>query len=218
MEQVEIVGGPPHPVATIYCIGRNYRAHAEELGNAVPQEPVVFLKARSTLRSLASGPLAFPSETFHHELELVLLLGRPVALGAPAGWSDVGGIGIGIDLTRRQVQQRCKERRLPWTPAKSFAGSALVSPFLPCTQLDSPPGPIRFTLAIGGQLRQQGDTAQMIFDVPTLLTYLAALAPLEPGDLVYTGTPEGVGPIAAGDTFHVTLEIGSHRSNYDGCL
>ncbi len=218
MGRIEIIGGTPRSVSTLYCVGRNYTAHAQELGNDVPDQPVIFLKARSALRPLSSGPLAFPSETFHHELELVLLIDRGAALGSQVGWDEVGAVAVGIDLTRRQVQHRCKERRLPWTPAKSFAGSALVSPFVPRARLGNPVGALRFTLTVLGELRQQGDTTQMIFDVPTLLTYLASLAPLEAGDLVYTGTPEGVGPITAGDAFQVSLESGSYRTNYDGRL
>lgn len=218
MQQVEMIGGGSRSVANIYCIGRNYRAHAEELGNAVPGSPIVFLKTRSALRAPGAGPLAFPSETFHHELELVLLIGRSVSLGSAAGWRDVEGVSAGIDLTRRGVQRQCKEQRLPWTPSKSFAGSAIVAPFLPRASLGSPIGPLRLSLSVLGELRQEADTRRMLFDVPTLLTYLASLAPLEEGDLVYTGTPEGVGPIAAGDTFQMTLESGEHCCRYDGRL
>lgn len=188
-------------VPTIYCIGRNYVAHVEELGNVVPGEPVVFLKAATTVRGLAPSPMAFPTETFDHEAELVLRIGRPVPVGGPAGWPDVDGFTLGLDLTRRAIQRACKERRLPWTPAKSFAGSAVLAPMVAAP----PAPPFRFSLTVGGELRQSGDTRRLIFDVPRVLTYLASLAPLGPGDLVFTGTPEGVGPLRVGDDFALAL-------------
>jgi 2-keto-4-pentenoate hydratase/2-oxohepta-3-ene-1,7-dioic acid hydratase in catechol pathway len=203
-------------VGTIYGIGRNYVLHAKELGNAVPTEPVVFLKARTSLRGLAPAPLAF-DEAFHHEVELVLLLGSAVPLGGDPGWSAVAGVTVGLDLTRREVQQRCKEQGLPWVAAKSFAGAAVVAPFLPLASLGGT-APLSFDLAVNGVERQVGDPAEMSFDVPALLRYLASLAPLAPGDLVYTGTPAGVGPIRQGDVFRMRLRAPGGAWTFDGAL
>ncbi len=201
---------------TIYCIGRNYRAHAAELGNPVPDEPVVFLKAPSTLRGLDPAPVAFDTETFSHELELCVVLGRPVPLGAAADWSAISALTLGIDLTRRGVQRICKDRSLPWTPSKSFAGAAIVAPLLPSASLDL--SRLAFSLEVGGEMRQQAHVERMIFDVPTLLTHLASLAPLQEGDLVFTGTPEGVGPLSKGEPYSLALTDGRGRWAFSGRL
>lgn len=204
-------------VGTVYGIGRNYALHAAELGNAVPTEPVVFLKARTAVRGLDPAPMAFPAESFHHEVEVVLLVGAPVELGADPGWEAVEGVTLGLDLTRREVQSRCKAEGLPWTAAKSFAGSAVLAPFLPRGEVDVT-RPLTLALEVGGQPRQAGDTSQMLFPVPALLRHLASLAPLSPGDVVFTGTPAGVGPIGVGQAFRMRLGSGSHSWTWDGVL
>lgn len=214
---VEVIGGSGErwSVGTVYAIGRNYAAHARELGNEVPEDPVVFLKARTSLRGL-TGPIAF-QESFHHEVELVLRLGQAVPLGGQAGWEAVHAAALGLDVTRREVQNRCKEKGLPWVPAKSFAGSAVVGPFLPLSQLGDPEA-LRFSLEVGGSRRQEGALTHMVFPVPVLLRYLASLCPLEEGDLVFTGTPEGVGPIRPGDPFRMTLLAQTGTHSWDGVL
>lgn len=204
--------GKPNQVgafgANIYCIGRNYAEHAAELGNQVPEEPVVFIKATSSLRPLSAGPLAFADETFHHEAELVLKIGTAVPLNAEADWSVVDSVALGIDLTRREVQNRLKAKGLPWTIAKSFAGSAIVGDFVArerFSNLDT----IHFAFDVNGERRQTGDSSLMIFKVPVLLEYLATLSPLIPGDLVFTGTPAGVGPLRKGDRLKLSfLDVG----------
>lgn len=204
-------------MGNVWCIGRNYAKHARELGNAVPNEPIVFLKPTTAVRGLDPSPIAFAGETFDHECELVLVLGRPVPLGADAGWEVVQGVAVGIDLTRRAVQARCKERGLPWWPAKGFAGSAIVSPVVPLEEIPDPEA-LTFSLEIQGTLRQSGRVADMIFPVPALLTHLARYAPLTPGDLVFTGTPEGVGPTHVGDSFTLGLGLGSSERRFVGTL
>lgn len=216
MIEVATIEGSRIPVATVYGIGRNYAAHAAELGNAVPDDPVVFLKARTAVRGLEPAPMAF-DEAFHHEVEVVLLVSDGVALGARAGWEAVAGVALGLDLTRREVQDRCKAKGLPWTPAKSFAGSAVVGPFVPPARLGDP-GRLSFSLEVAGVLRQRGELARMVFPVPRILQHLASLAPLERGDLVFTGTPEGVGPIRAGDAFAMELVAERERFRFEGRL
>lgn len=215
--QVALVDGRIVPVGTIYGIGRNYRAHAAEMGSAVPDRPVVFLKARAALRGLKPAPIAFADETFHHELELVLLLGRDVALGERPGWDAIEAVTLGLDLTRRPEQERCKAAGLPWTTSKSFAGSAIVAPFVPLGVIGDP---LRttFELKVGGVLRQHGTPTAMVFDVPSLLAFLASLAPLSAGDLVFTGTPEGVGPIRQGEAFQMSLDTSEVTFTFDGVL
>jgi 2-keto-4-pentenoate hydratase/2-oxohepta-3-ene-1,7-dioic acid hydratase in catechol pathway len=201
---VQIHHGGLLPISNIYCIGRNYAEHAAELNNPVPGEPVVFLKSSAALRPLADGPLAFEDETFHHEAELVLLIGLPVELGAKPGWPCVRALGLGIDLTRREVQSGLKTKGLPWTTAKSFAGSALVTDFLPLGDFPNP-DEIRFTLKVNGEEKQRGITTDMLFKVPVILEHLARHNALLPGDLVFTGTPKGVGPLKRGDALELAF-------------
>lgn len=189
----------------IYCVGRNYAEHAAELNNPIPSAPVIFTKTPHALRlPEEAGKIAFADETFHHEAELVVLLGDTIARGQKAEWRAIAAIGLGIDLTRREVQNSLKSQGLPWTIAKSFEGSAIVAPLLPLasySDLDH----ISFELAVNGETRQRGNSADMLFKIPTILSYLASLGPLQTGDLVFTGTPKGVGPIRRGDRFALRL-------------
>ena len=191
-------------VRNVYCVGRNYADHARELGNEVPSAPIVFLKTTTSLRPLATGDLAYEGETFHHEAELVVLVGQDIKLGEKGDWRAVSALGLGLDLTRREVQNQLKAKGLPWTAAKSFAGSGLLSDFVEKERfpdLDA----IQFRFTLNNQLCQQGDTRLMLNSIPALLTHLAASTPLVLGDIVFTGTPAGVGPIRRGDVF--TLEF-----------
>ncbi len=201
---VRIQGGDTVSVPNIYCIGRNYAEHAAELNNPVPGEPVVFLKATASLRDLDGKELAFAGETFHHEAEVVLLIGEAVALNADPGWSAVRALGFGLDLTRREVQSGLKAKGLPWTTSKSFAGSALVSEFVPLERFPDKES-LRFTLTVNGERRQAGSTGDMLFKVPVILAHLARHQRLMPGDLIYTGTPQGVGPLKQGDAFELAF-------------
>jgi 2-keto-4-pentenoate hydratase/2-oxohepta-3-ene-1,7-dioic acid hydratase in catechol pathway len=205
------------PVSNIYCVGRNYAKHAKELGNAPPKErPIIFLKTSSSLRGLEPQPIGFKDDFFHHEIELVLYVGSPLALGAKGDWTHIEGIALGIDLTRREEQSQLKASGLPWTTAKSFAGSAIVSPFL-AKSVWTPQRSFSFSLAINDQVdRQVGDTNDMIFDVPEILTYLASFNELKRGDLIFTGTPEGVGPVKKGD--RMTLKLLSPSRTWHGKL
>lgn len=184
----------------IYCVGRNYAEHAKELGNEVPAEPVIFLKSPAALRPVAHGTTAFPAETFHHEAEIVVRVGKSVVLGASAGWGEVESLALGLDLTRREVQTKLKEKGLPWTLAKSFAGAAVVSDFIAISQFPEPDA-ITFEMDVNGETRQRGDSSIMLNSVPRILTFLASYQPLFVGDLIFTGTPKGVGPIRVGDEF-----------------
>jgi len=191
----------PKISGNIYCIGRNYAEHAKELGNEVPAEPVVFLKAPSALRRLAEGPLAFPDETFHHELELVLLVGRHLKVQSDVSRDSVVAVTLGLDLTRRGVQDQLKKKSLPWTIAKSFAGAGILAPFLSAHGLDLTQ--IDLQLEVNGEVKQMGHTRDMMFPCYTILHYLVSLQNLYPGDLIFTGTPSGVGPLRRGDQLRV---------------
>lgn len=205
MVSLPIYGGGALESGAVLCIGRSYAAHVDELRNAVPDEPVVFQKNGASLRALgASGQIAFPNETFHHEAELVLVIGAAVGLGQPADWSSVSHVALGLDITRRDVQSALKAKGLPWHRAKSFYGSAPISPLVPLDRVGDITQ-IGLQLSVNGALRQRGFLSQMIFPIPVLLSAIAELQPLDPGDLIFTGTPAGVGPLRVGDNF--TLEL-----------
>ena len=185
----------------IICIGRNYADHAKELGNAAPEEPVFFLKP--TTACLYPGqPIVlkpFLGE-IHHELELVVMVDsyakdvpESMALGMVASFT------LGLDLTARTIQNELKAKGLPWEKAKAFDGSAVLGevelPFTSSTDL----GAFAIELKKNGVLVQQGRTRDMIFSVPKIIAFVSRYITLEPGDLIFTGTPAGVGPIAEGD-------------------
>ncbi len=183
-------------VGTIFCIGRNYAAHAEEMRASIPKEPVVFIKPPTSV--IASGATVRRptfSASMHHEVEVVLAIGRTCRDLRPDEALDIiSGMAIGLDLTLRDVQSSAKAAGRPWTIAKGFDGSAPVGPLVPYRS-----EPLSFSLQINGELRQQGSTADMIFSPATLLVYLSSIFTLRAGDLLFTGTPEGVGPVESGD-------------------
>lgn len=204
--QYTLVNGRTLPVGNIYCIGRNYSEHARELGNVVEAEPVVFSKPTSAL--LFEGQaIELPdySSDVHYEAELLVLIGKGgKKIAEKEAMDHVAGWGIGLDLTARDVQTRLKEKGLPWLVGKGFDGSACVSDFLPASALPDP-ADIRFTLALNGEIRQRGHTAQMVYSLPLLIAFLSSRFTLKPGDLIYTGTPAGVGPLKGGDRLDLDL-------------
>jgi 2-keto-4-pentenoate hydratase/2-oxohepta-3-ene-1,7-dioic acid hydratase in catechol pathway len=184
---------------TIYCVGRNYAAHAREMGAAPRTEgdPVVFLKPGTALVR-PPGPLAFPEGVgeVHHEVELVLRIGADLAPDA---------LALGLDLTDRPRQAAAKKEGLPWAAAKGFRGSAAVGPFVPLARLPALET-LRFELRVDGAVRQRGASVDMLTPVPALLAWLERWFGLAPGDLVFTGTPEGVGPVRAGQRLELALD------------
>ena len=169
------------------------------------------MKSSASLRGLTDeSPTAFPGETFHHEVEMVLLIGSDVDLNGLAPGNEeacVNAVGLGLDLTRRGVQSELKTAGLPWTTAKSFAGSAIVGPM---TQLDGSfsMGDVSFELKVNDKLRQSGHVKQMIFDVASQLRFINSLVPLLRGDLLFTGTPAGVSNLNKGDSFAMRFTSG----------
>jgi 2-keto-4-pentenoate hydratase/2-oxohepta-3-ene-1,7-dioic acid hydratase in catechol pathway len=205
-KQIRYVSGGTGDVHNIYCIGRNYAEHAAELNNPLPEEPVVFLKSGASLRHLEeAGVIAFPDESFHHEAELVLYIGKRVEDPKDCDWSAVSHLALGLDLTRREVQNELKQKGLPWTRAKSFRGSAIVSSFVEKDLLDFKRG-IEFELKVNDDVRQVGQTTMMLFGIEAMLTSLLRLHPLEKGDLIFTGTPKGVGPLRLGDRIELSFK------------
>lgn len=187
----------------IFCVGRNYAEHAKELGNALPEAPVIFMKPDTAL--LAPGAkFEYPSFTsdLHYEIELVLRIGK-TAKNIPAAnaLSCVDAITVGIDFTARDVQAGLKSKGLPWEKAKAWDNSAIVGEWKPFNaEANADGGEILFSLTKNGQKVQMGTTQDMIYSFETLLEHISGYFTLSPGDLVYTGTPAGVGPCLPGDT------------------
>lgn len=193
-------------VRTIYCIGRNYAAHARELNNPVPGEPVIFIKPASSVVP-DGGSIVIPpqSSDVHYEAELVLAIGK-LGKNIPIekAMEHVSGYGLGIDVTARDLQQVAKDKSLPWSVAKGFDTFAPLSDFVDASALPDPDA-IEYTLDINGERRQHGKTSHMLFPIPFLIHYLSGIFTLYPGDIIYTGTPEGVGKLNAGDKLHTIL-------------
>ncbi len=191
----------------IFCIGRNYAEHIQELQNPTPVKPLFFLKPMTCIVP-PGEPIPFPrhGSNLHHEVEVVVRIGRDGKPdGAAAARACVDAITLGIDLTLRDVQDEQKKKGLPWEVAKAFDGSAPLGMLGPCSPtLDL--GSLTFTCAVNGQVRQRGDTAQMLLDIPGQILALAQIWKLRRGDLIYTGTPAGVGPLQPGDTIEVSGE------------
>ena len=193
-------------VKNIFCIGRNYAAHAIELGNKIEESPIVFLKPTSSINT--TRDIIFPtlSGDIHYETELVILISK-VGKNIPESdyASYIEGYGIGLDLTARDVQSEAKKNGHPWTLSKGFDGAACISTFLPATQLQNH-NSCSFSLKINGSLKQIGKTENMIFNIPFLISYLSKYFSLSRGDLIFTGTPEGVGRLNSGDQLELELD------------
>ncbi|CAN5323642.1 fumarylacetoacetate hydrolase family protein [soil metagenome] len=192
----------------IFAIGRNYVAHIEELNNERPDEPVIFTKPDTALVR-NNAPFYYPatSKDVHHEVELVLRIskeGKNIEEKFAHKYYDA--IGIGIDFTARDVQAKLKEKGLPWDLAKGFDGSAPVSSkFIPVTEFKDIKN-INFKLEIDGQLKQQGNTSLLLFPFDYILAYLSKFFTLKTGDLIFTGTPKGVGPVTHGNKLSAYIE------------
>lgn len=184
----------------IICIGRNYAAHVKELNNEIPENPVFFLKPdTSIIRN--NAPFYYPdfSTDIHHEVEIVLKisrLGKNIDRKFAHRYYDE--IGIGIDFTARDLQNECKKKGLPWEMAKAFEGAAPIGKFLPKASIPDLNN-ISLRLDINGKTVQNGTSANMLFHFDTIIEYVSKFFPLKIGDLIYTGTPEGVGPVQIGD-------------------
>lgn len=192
----------------VFCIGRNYAAHAKELNSEIPTVPVVFMKPSTCLVSAATA-IRHPAHgsELHHEAELVVLIGRSGRVKEDAEASAfIAGLALGLDLTMRDVQRALKAKGLPWEKAKAFEQSAPIGAFVPydgAQALDA----IEFTCEVNGVLRQRGHTERMLFPIPRILRELSAIWTLREGDLIYTGTPEGVGPLRPGDVVELAGDL-----------
>lgn len=199
----DLILRPSHttlPVGKMLCIGKNYEKHAREMGGDVPEDPVIFMKPASALVR-GGGVVQIPrvSSEMHHELELVVVIGRTArdvtetqAMGAVLGYA------VGLDMTLRDLQTKAKQRGEPWAIAKGFDTSAPISEVVPAESVIDPHA-LTLRLKVNGEVRQQGTTADMIRGIPSMISYLSSIFTLERGDCIFTGTPEGVGQVIAGD-------------------
>ena len=196
------------PVHHIYCVGRNYAEHAREMGHDPEREPPFFFMKPADAVVTDGGDFAYPSHStdVHHELELVVALGSGGA-GVPAARALdlVYGYAVGLDMTRRDLQAEAKKMGRPWDTGKAFDGSAPCSSIRRASETGHPTkGAI--WLEVNGVPRQRGDLSQLIWKIPEMIAYLSTLFTLAPGDLIFTGTPAGVGPVERGDVLRGAVD------------
>lgn len=196
------------PVRRIWCVGRNFADHAREMGHDPDREPPFFFSKPSDAVVPNGGDLPFPVQTqdLHHEVELVVALAKGgTDISEETALDHVFGYGVGIDLTRRDIQAVAKKMQRPWELAKGFDQSCPVSSLVPASKIGHPDkGPI--WLKINGEIRQEGDLNQQIWRVEETIAYLSRYVALEAGDIIMNGTPAGVGPILVGDALHAHID------------
>ncbi len=191
----------------IICIGRNYTEHAKELNNAVPEKPIFFMKPDTAIVR-NNDPVYYPEHTkdLHYEAEIVIKIckkGKHINTMFASNYFNE--IGIGIDFTARDLQAECKKRGLPWEISKGFDQSAPISEFIDKSNFDIVNG-IKFSLSINGTKKQNGNTKDMIFSINHIIAYVSKFVTLKEGDLIFTGTPAGVGPTEINDHFVASIE------------
>lgn len=207
----------PMPIGKMVCVGRNYGAHAAELGNAIPEQPLLFMKPASAWQPLALSNdhniVRIPTNlgACHHELELTLLIGESLSgQASPA----IIGVGLGLDLTLRDLQDQLKGQGQPWERAKAFAGSAPLTEFIALADLGVELNELTFTLHRNGQLQQNGRVTDMIFPIEHLVSEIESTFTLQPGDIIFTGTPAGVSALNIGDQLKLTLQAGAQSFDW----
>ena len=212
--RVPVRGGGSVPVHRIYCVGRNFADHAREMGAVAPASkaergaPVFFLKPADAIVTAGVVPYPPGTDDLQHEVELVVALGRdapPGVLDEREAMALVFGVGVGLDLTRRDLQSAAKARGLPWDTGKAFDHAAPVSALLPAADAGDLAA-LSLTLDVNGERRQHGELRDLIWNVPEILHELSRLHALRAGDLVFMGTPAGVAALQPGDRFEASLE------------
>lgn len=197
---IPVAGSGQFPVRRIYCIGRNYAAHAVEMGHDPDREPPFFFQKNSSNLD-PSGEFPYPPKTsdVHHEVELVVALkSGGTNIPVDRALDHVWGYGIGLDMTRRDLQAVAKDKRRPWDTGKDFENAAVIGPITRAAAFGTP-GPQAITLRLNGEVRQASHLSDMVWSVPEIIAHLSTLYHLMPGDLIYTGTPAGVGAVQPGD-------------------
>lgn len=200
------------PVGKVVCVGRNYADHAKELNNPVPTSPILFIKPSTAVVPFApSFVIPVDRGECHHETEIALLINKPLRRVTPSEvFGALAGIGIGLDLTLRDLQSRLKDKGHPWEQAKAFDGACPLTSFVPIDQF-SDLTRLNVALAVNGTVRQSGNSKQMLTPIVELVAYMSHIFTLLPGDVVLTGTPAGVAPLLPGDQLEVTLD---HRFSF----
>jgi fumarylpyruvate hydrolase len=201
---VPVAGAGAFPVRRVFCVGRNYAAHAREMGGDPSREPPFFFTKPADALVTGGADTPYPAATanLHHEMELVVAIGTGGAdIPADAALSHVFGYAAGLDLTRRDLQDEAKAARRPWDMAKGFDASAPIGEIAPAAAIGHPAAG-RIALTVNGTVKQEGDLLDQIWAVPEIIAALSRLVRLAPGDLIFTGTPEGVGALAKGDVLH----------------
>ena len=194
------------PVHRVYCVGQNYRAHAREMGDSGREPPFFFAKPADAVCLDSAVPYPPMTENLHHEVELVVALGRGgVDIAPEDALGLVYGYTVGVDLTRRDLQTVARQAGRPWTTAKGFDRSAPLAPLQPVARCGHPRN-AAIRLSVNGTLRQQGNTADMTWSVAEVIAELSRYFELQAGDLLFTGTPPGVGPLNPGDTVNCEIE------------
>jgi len=196
------------PVRRVYLVGRNYAAHAREMGHDPNREPPFFFQKPADAILLPGNDFPYPAKSndVHHEMELVVALGNGGSDIAEAdALEHVFGYAVGIDMTRRDLQAEAKKMGRPWEVGKAFESSAPISAIVPATQIGHPSAG-RVWLEVNGELRQEGNLDQLIWNIPETIACLSSLFTLAAGDLIFTGTPAGVGPVQIGDTLSGGVE------------
>ena len=191
----------------ILCIGKNYAAHIEEMNSERPDEPVIFTKPETALL-LNNAPFYYPdfSNDIHYEVEIILRINRNGKYIEPRfAHKYYNEIGIGIDFTARDLQSRAKEKGWPWALSKGFNGSAPVSKFVPKSNYPDLKD-LNFSLKLDGETRQKGNTGLMLFDFDEIISYISKFIWLKEGDIIFTGTPKGVGPVQIGNVLEAFIE------------
>ncbi|MDD1506294.1 fumarylacetoacetate hydrolase family protein [Pseudomonas sp. CNPSo 3701] len=200
------------PLGKVVCIGRNYAEHAKELNNPVPTEPLLFIKPGSCVVGLEGG-FSIPVDrgSVHYEAEIAVLIGKPLSRtpNEEEVLDAISGFAPSLDLTLRDVQSKLKDKGHPWEIAKSFDGACVLAPFVPGDAI-SDLAAIGIRLTINGEVRQDGSSADMIFPIVGVIQAMAGHFNLQPGDVILTGTPVGVGPLNQGD--ELVLELPGHSS------
>lgn len=198
---IAVNGTDPFPVRRIYCVGRNYAAHAREMGHDPDREPPFFFTKPADAVVPTNSVVAYPSQTsdYQHEIEMVVAIGKGGRdIQVEHALDHVFGYAVGLDMTRRDVQSAAKKLARPWDMAKGFDESAPCGPITPVSVCGHPEqGAVWLT--VNGQERQKGDLSELIWSVAETIAYLSGFVALQPGDLIFTGTPEGVGAVVKGD-------------------
>lgn len=201
---IPVAGGGSFPVRRIYCVGRNYEEHAKEMGFTGREPPFFFMKPADAIVNVAEGTIGeipYPAGTsnLHYEIELVAAIGIGGAnIKAADAMKHVWGYAVGLDMTRRDLQGVVKKEGRPWEIGKAFDQSAPIGPIVPAAAAGNP-GNASITLSVNGQMKQSSSTSKLIWSIAESIEHLTTYWRLEPGDLIFTGTPEGVGAVVSGD-------------------